>query len=333
MMCFAIKIGGWHKPICTFVLDEEQLCYDMIIGQDWLRKYNAQPDWLTHSWFLTDPHTCQVVHLFAATVPGPTQADCHTCSMTPHAHISCSSTSQSPTNSQWSPLIATPLDLYVLDDYVKEKRSTVFPQHKSMKRGIKAKLRSFSEQLCDHAKRKFPQLFHEQIGPPPPGQWAHDIKTGSAKPHRILGCPLSPPEHDEMQKFVNEGLRDGIIEPSTSLWSLPPLLVPKQDGTSCPCIDFCYLNEVTEKEAYPLPWIDDSYQVLTGAHYFTMLDLTKGFWQIPLKSSMHQKTAFTCCYGHFQFCVMPFGLCNTPATFQAYMNHILHDALDQFVMV
>ena len=108
------------------------------------------------------------------------------------------------------------------------------------------------------------------------------------------GHLLLPPEHEEMWKFVDEGLRDGVIKPSMSLWSSSPLLVPKKDGTSPPCIDFHYLNEVTEKDAYPLPCIDNSYQVLSRAHYFTALDLMKGFWQIPLKPEAHPKTAFTC---------------------------------------
>ncbi|TFY51095.1 hypothetical protein EVJ58_g10743 [Rhodofomes roseus] len=331
---FAIKIGGWRKPMCAYVLDEENLRYDMIIGQDWLKKYNAQPDWPTHSWFLTDPHTCQIVRLFAATTPGSARMGCRSCSTSSHGHTFCSS-SRRHAHAQQSPLIATPLDLFVMEDYAAEKAYSVFPEQmeQPVLQGLKAKLKGFGEKLRERAKRRFPRLFRERMGPPPADRWAHDIKTGDAKPRRIPGRPLSPPEHEEMRKFVDEGLRDGIIEPSRSPWSSPPLLVPKKDGTSRPCIDFRYLNDVTEKDAYPLPRIDDSYQVLAGARHFTALDLMKGFWQIPLTQSARAKTAFTCRYGHFQFRVMPFGLCNAPATFQAYMNHILRDALDSFVMV
>jgi len=98
-------------------------------------------------------------------------------------------------------------------------------------------------------------------------------------------------------------------------------------------MDLCALNKITKKDAYPLPHIDDLYQNLRGVNYFTSLDLCSGYWQIHLANDACLKTAFTCHSSHYQFCVMPFGLCNTPATFQMMMNDILWDYLHKFVMV
>jgi hypothetical protein len=106
--------------------------------------------------------------------------------------------------------------------------------------------------------------------------------------------------------------------------------VRKPHGTFRVCVDFRALNRVTLRNAYLLPRINDSYQNLAGAKYFTTLDLKTGYWQVRLAPSAKPKTAFTCRYGHFQFRVMPFGLCNAPAVFQSMMNDILREYVDRF---
>jgi hypothetical protein len=144
---------------------------------------------------------------------------------------------------------------------------------------------------------------------------------------------LTPLEHEAIKCFVEEGIKEGVIEPSDSPWSSPLLLVPKKDGTLWICVDFRALNKLTKPNAYPLPRIDECYQNLAGAKFFTSLDLCSGYWQVRLANDAKEKTAFTCRYGHYQFCVMPFGLTNTPATFQAMMNNILQEHIDRIVMV
>ena len=160
-----------------------------------------------------------------------------------------------------------------------------------------------------------------------------EIDTGNNPPIKVRGRPHSPPKHEAIRKFIDEGLEEGIIEPSDSPWSAPLLLAPKKDGALRVCVDYCTLNRVTKKNAYPLPCIDDCYQYLVGAKFFTTLDLRSGYWQVRLSDRAKPKTAFTCRYGHFQFCVMPFGLCNAPAVFQTMINDILCDFIDRFVMV
>ncbi|GBE78770.1 predicted protein [Sparassis crispa] len=311
---FAIKIGGWQKPICAFILDTDTLRFDMVIGQEWLQKYNAQPDWATRSWFLTDPRTCQVVRLHAMTVQQPL----------PLPRVAGAAASN-----RWASLVAAPLELYLLA----EEPVTESPQETSGHKSPLAKIKSFGARLHARMKAKFPRLFRTKLGAPPAGRCEHVIDVTGTRPIRAHGRPLSPPEHEEVQKFVDEGLRDGIIEPSKSPWSAPLILIRKKDGKMRVCVDFRQLNNFTVRNAYPLPRIDDSYQNLRGARFFTTLDLRSGYWQIPLSAASRPLTAFATRFGHYQFRVMPLGLCNAPATFQNFMNDLLRSRLDRCVMV
>eukprot|EP00731_Ephydatia_muelleri_P023738 Em0016g9a len=151
----------------------------------------------------------------------------------------------------------------------------------------------------------------------------HHINTENAKP--VKQAPRRLPFHHlkEVKKLVESMLDNNVIEPSNGPWASPIVLVKKKDGSTRFCVDFRQLNSVTRKDAHPIPRIDETLDALHGACWFSTLDLASGYWQVKVAPEDREKTAFTTPYGLYQFCVMPFGLCNAPSTFQRLMELVL----------
>ena len=151
----------------------------------------------------------------------------------------------------------------------------------------------------------------------------HRIKTGTANPVRQAPYRLPHAYQEDVKKDLEEMEKDGIIEPSASEWASPIVLVPKKDGNLRMCVDYRRLNGVLEADAYPMPRIDDLIDRLGTAKFMTTLDLTRGYWQVPVAEDSHQHTTFTTPFGLYQITVMPFGLQGAPATFQRMMDVLL----------
>ncbi|XP_058614187.1 LOW QUALITY PROTEIN: uncharacterized protein LOC131528813 [Onychostoma macrolepis] len=151
----------------------------------------------------------------------------------------------------------------------------------------------------------------------------HDIRvpTGTIVRQRPYRVPEA--RRHAIEDEIQEMLKLGVIEPSRSPWSSPVVMVPKPDGTLRFCNDFRRLNEVSEFDSYPMPRVDELIDRLGRARFISTLDLTKGYWQVPLTESAKPKTAFSTPSGHWQYRVLPFGLHGAPATFQRLMDVLL----------
>ena len=151
----------------------------------------------------------------------------------------------------------------------------------------------------------------------------HEIHTKQGKvvnqrPYRV------PEAHKEtIREEVKKMLELGVIEESHSAWASPIVLVPKPDKSTRFCNDFRKLNEISEFDAYPMPLVDELIDRLGMARFITTLDLTKGYWQVPLSPASKEKTAFATSEGLFQYTKLPFGLHGAPATFQRLMDRVL----------
>ncbi|GJV57292.1 putative reverse transcriptase domain-containing protein [Tanacetum coccineum] len=178
-------------------------------------------------------------------------------------------------------------------------------------------------------------FFPDELPGLPP---AREIEFGielipGAEPISKAPYRMAPVELKELKEQLQEMLENGFIRPSVSPWGAPVLFVKKKDGSMRLCIDYRELNRITIRNRYPLPRIDDLFDQLQGAKYFSKIDLRSGYHQLRVREQDISKTAFRTRYGHYEFLVMPFGLTNAPAVFMDLMNRIFHEYLDKFVIV
>lgn len=174
--------------------------------------------------------------------------------------------------------------------------------------------------------------------------WSGKLGTIHATVHRIETDDKVIPIHQAPYRTglrkreiitdcINAMLKQEVIRPSHSDWSSPVVVVPKKNGKPRFCIDYRRLNAVTKKDTYPIPRMDDCLDSLGEAQFFSTLDCTAGYWQVPLRKEDQEKTAFACHDGLFEWVVMPFGLTNAPATFQRALDIILSGLKWQICLV
>ncbi|GJW61370.1 putative reverse transcriptase domain-containing protein [Tanacetum coccineum] len=183
--------------------------------------------------------------------------------------------------------------------------------------------------------RDFVEVFPEDLSGLPPQRQVEfriDLVSG-ATPVAKSPYRLAPSEMQELSAQLQELQDKGFIRPSHSPWGAPVLFVKKKDGALRMCIDYRELNKLTIKNRYPLPRIDDLFDQLQGARYFSKVDLRSGYHQLRVHEDDIPTTAFQTRYGHFKFTVMPFGLTNAPAVFIDLMNRVCKPYLDKFVIV
>ncbi|XP_013879478.1 RNA-directed DNA polymerase homolog [Austrofundulus limnaeus] len=136
-----------------------------------------------------------------------------------------------------------------------------------------------------------------------------------------------------METYIKDALAAGLIRPSSSPLGAGFFFVGKKDGSLRPCIDYRGLNLITVKNKYPLPLISPALEPIHGATVFSKLSLRNTYHLLHIRQGDEWKTAFKTPIGHFEYLVMPFGLCNAPAFFQALINDVLRDFLNIFLFV
>lgn len=185
-----------------------------------------------------------------------------------------------------------------------------------------------------HLLAKFEDLFQDPTQLPPTREVDHHIILHEGTtPINVRSYRYAYFQNAEIKKQVHDMLKLGLIKSSTSPFSSPVLLVKKKDGSWRFCTDYKALNAVTIKDRFPIPTVDDMLDELHGATYFTKLDLCAGYHQVLVHPTDIPKTAFRTHNGHYEYLVIPFGLCNAPSTFQAIMNSIFRPYLRKFILV
>ncbi|MCO5610812.1 hypothetical protein L7F22_065053 [Adiantum nelumboides] len=197
--------------------------------------------------------------------------------------------------------------------YVKEKDET----ESSNLSSLDVSRRAFLDEYADCFSGALPgQLPHER-----PEDHSVYLITGSVAPNKPP-YRVSTAQQEEIMTQVNKLLQKGDIQPSSSPFFSPMLLVQKKDGSWRMCVDYKALNKITVKNKFPIPHIDDVLDRLQGASFFNTIDLKSVYHQIGVNPANVPKTAFRTTFGLYEFLVMPFGLTNAPTTFNRTMDII-----------
>uniref|UniRef100_A0A3B1KGI5 ribonuclease H n=1 Tax=Astyanax mexicanus TaxID=7994 RepID=A0A3B1KGI5_ASTMX len=161
----------------------------------------------------------------------------------------------------------------------------------------------------------------------------HEIVLVDDTPVNLPYRRIPPNQYKEVKDHISQLLRKGVIQESTSSYASPVVVVRKSDGSIRLCVDYRKLNLKTKRDAFPLPRIDESFDALRGAKFFSSIDLASGYHQVAVHERDRHKTAFTTPYGLYEHLRIPMGVVNGPATFQRLMQATMTDLIFQIILV
>lgn len=303
------RIGNHYMSLRALVMDLPN-GYDVILGTPWLRKHNPEIDWLRSTIKIRDQKGTQLL-----------SANRDSRLFETIAELGLITAKNVRKLTQKTKDFAATLFFIRPEAETHEEGPSNIPQNvpSELQDIINKHLQAFRSDLPDHL--------------PPPRVVQHTIDTGDSRPVNLAAYPLSQSQLEEQTKQVTTMLEKGLIRTSSSPWGAPVLFVKKHDNSWRMCIDYRGLNEVTAKNTYPLPRIQDCLDRIGNSKYISKLDLLSGFHQVLNAEDSISRTAFNTRIGKFEYLVMPMGLTNAPATFQTLMNTILQPFLDRFVIV
>jgi hypothetical protein len=306
--CSEVKDFEWWCQGQTFQVTAKVIdmgAYDLVLGMDWLEQYRPMVcDWL-QKW-IEFRHNNAIVRL-QSIISDPHLAELR--------EVSAEQVFKWESgNDLWLAVLIEPAD----------KSHTLDDQY--LQNGIHPKIKSLIQE--------FDNLFREPSALPPSRQYDHAITLlPNAPPVNSRPYRYSPEQKNEIERQMSNILNAGTIIPSLSPFASPVLLVKKKDNSWRFCVDYRKLNNITVKNKFLMPVIDEFLDEIAGARYFSTIDLASSFHQIRMLPADDAKIAFKTHHGHFQFRVMPFGLTNAPTTFQCLMNAIFGPYMRKFVLI
>jgi hypothetical protein len=344
-----VTIGSYtdHLDFVTIPIES----YDVILGMSWLRAVNPRINWKDHTLSFTcaqgQPHRLQSssaeLSTVTTTTPRPTSyanalvpAEQRTVSpRTPSLQLNLISSGQLRRAAR-----KQHAEVFLIRVHADDMTVPFQTASSSMLSQCSTTLADSptldANRLLSSLKQDYADVFPSDLPKslPPARDIDHRIilEPGSVPTSRPT-YRMSPSELDELSKQLDDLVAHGFIRPSTSPFGAPVLFVKKKDGSSRLCIDYRALNKITVKNKYPLPRIDEMFDRLHGAKYFSKIDLRSGYHQVRIAEEDIPKTAFRSRYGHYEYTVMPFGLTGAPGTFMHLMQSVLRPYLDKFVIV
>lgn len=314
-----VKFSGIESKVSPLVVPLQG--NDVILGLPWLTAYNPSIDWRARQLSFKSSRALDKTNKDKEIIKSvPLYSIRMIPQETPQLHVITTTNELR----QWN----------------KEQQSVMWLCHMESVNESEPPPEPLSKELSDLLEpilSEYKDVFPDELPPglPPRRDVDHRIalKPG-AVPISRSPPRLSPPELAELKKQLIELLNGGKIRPSVSPWGASTLFVAKKDTEERRlCFDYRPVNEVTIKNNSSLPNIEELFDQLLGAKFFSKIDLRSGYHQIRIHPDDVDKTAFNTRYGHYEFLVLPFGLCNAPSTFMEMMQRVFRDCVDEFVIV
>jgi hypothetical protein len=321
--------GGTYNCRLRFIVANLQPRFDIVLGTTFCAAHQPRPDWETMTIALRRQGVKGKQPIWDACV-------CATAAPTVHRAMAISVTAM---EQLWADrqLELDSLHCVNVRQLARVQLNAVHTPPDKLsdeERAERARCAELRAQTFREFAHVFPEKLPDVTTDPPASGVVHKIQLKEgAEPYSRPLRRMSTQELDELKKQLQGYLEDGRLRPSESPWGTNVIFAKKKDGTLRFCVDYRGLNDLTVRNSYPLPHMDELFDRLQGASYYSKIDLRTGFYQIALHAADMEKTAFRTRYGHFEWTVLPMGLTNAPATFQHLMNKTFRQFLDRCVLV